>query len=262
MRNTIWFLIGLSLSLLVIPALCLAGGATAVSGSSSSAGAVAVGVGGSQSQTAATSATQSSSQSTTASPSAVLNQNITGVPTPGGLGRQIPEQIIAINPTIPAFFGPFVSGWKILDDLTSITKLTKTEADKLGGGTKCILKLKNNVKWETDTINILPQYERKNMPDPSGWIFCTANGETTIDIISDAAKLAMNAGATDLVLLKHKVEYSTSGWGVGVGFGYNHGNLHGSEKEYSNLAGGVAGLGYGKTKGNSEDGLVFGILRR
>jgi hypothetical protein len=195
-------------------------------------------------------------------PQATVTQTFEGTRVPAGVYRQNIEQIIPGNVTIPAFFGPFVPGWKVLDDLTSITRLTKAEADTLGGGTKCLLKQKSKVKWEMEQINILPSWDKKTMPEPIGWVFCTANGETTIDIIADAAKLGMSIGGTDLVLLKHKVEFSTSGWGLFLSGGYTHGALNGSEKENSTAVGGVGGLGYGKTKGVSDDGIVFGILRK
>ena len=224
--------------------------ATSTADSAANAAALGIGVGGAQSQTA--------------NPSAVVNQTFEGTKVPAGVYRQNPELIIQGNVTIPAFFGPFVPGWKVLDDLTSISKLSRQEAENLGGGAKCILKIKSKVKWETDNVKIHPQWNPKTMPEPVGYIFCTANGETTIDIIADAAKLAMgeNIGGTDLVLLKHKTEFSTSGWGIFLNGGYTHGQLSGTEKDNTTNMGGVGGTGYGKTKGNSDDGIVFGLLRR
>ena len=251
--NALWFIIGFSLIFIIIPAICLAG-STATADSTANANALGIGVGGAQQQQ------QQSSQ--VANPSASIQQTFEGTKVPAGIYRQDPGIIIQGNATMPAFFGPFVPGWKVLDDLSSITKLTKSEATMLGGGAKCLLKLRSIVKWETEQVNILPQYDRKIMPDPVGYIFCTASGETTIDIIADAAKLAMSAGGTEIVLLKHKVEYSTSGWGIFLNGGYTHGQISGSEKENTTNVGGVGGTGYGKTKGNSDDGLIFGILRR
>jgi len=248
-RRDFWLLLGFMLALLVVPALSF-GGSVATSESTAGASALGVGIGGDQ------------KQMQQANPVATVIQTFEGTKVPAGVNRQDPGQIIQGNATIPAFFGPFVPSWKVLDDLTSISKLTKQEADTLGGGAKCLLKVKSLVKWEVDQVNILYQYDRKAMPEPIGWIFCTANGETTIDIIADAAKLAMSTGGTDLVLLKHKVEFSTSGWGIFLNGGYTHGQLSGSEKDNTTNMGGVGGTGYGKTKGNSDDGIVFGILRR
>ena len=249
-RRDFWLLLGFMLALLVVPALSFGGDTTVTSTTSSAAIAGAVGIGGDQ------------RQKQEANPVATITQTFEGTKVPAGVNRQDPGFIMQGNATMPAFFGPFVPGWKVLDDLTSISKLTRKEADILGGGAKCLLKVKSLVKWEMAQVNILYQYDRKVMPEPIGWIFCTANGETTIDIIADAAKLAMSTGGTDLVLLKHKVEYSTSGWGIFLNGGYTHGQLSGSEKDNTTNMGGVGGTGYGKTKGNSDDGIVFGILRR
>lgn len=260
-KSWLWLMvIVIMLALFVYCSSVFAAGPTAISSStsSSSAGATGVGIGGDQQQQQ-----QQGLQSTqTANPQAIVNQNFEATKIPAGAYRSNIQQVVPGGVTIPAFFGPFVPGWKVLDDLTSITKLTMKEAETLGGGAECILKVKSTVKWEMDQVNILYQYDRKTMPEPIGWIFCTADGETTIDIIADAAKLAMGVGGTDLVLLKHKVEFSTSGWGLFLSGGYTHGQLSGSEKEDARSTGGVGGLGYGKTKGVSDDGLVFGILRR
>ena len=244
---------------LVIAVVCMvmAGGvAWADSTASSNAVGVGVGIGGQQQQQQGQQTTQ------TANPSATVTQTFEATKLAPGQYRSIPEMIIPGNVTIPAFFGPFVPGWKILDDLTSITKLSKSEAENLGGGAKCILKLKSKVKWETDIVRFIVQYDPKTMPEPSGWIFCTSNGETTIDVMADAAKIAMGEGGTDLVLLKHKVEYSTSGWGIFLSGGVTAGKLVGSEKDGVVSGGGVSGLGYGKTKGNTEDGIIFGMIRK
>jgi len=243
-KNAFWFLATIAVMMLLVPALSF--GQVAISGSESNA--LGIGVGGAQQQSSSTTAT--------------VNQTFEGTKIPAGAYRQPTEIVIQMNPTIPAFFGPFVPGWKVLDDLSTISRLTMKEAESLGGGSKCLLKLKNVVNWESDQVNILPQWDKKTMPEPVGWIFCTASGETTIDIIADAAKIAMKVGATDLVLLKHKVEYSTSGWGVGLGFGLNASTMGGDQLEKGLTGGGVTGTGFGKTKGNSDDGIVFGILRR
>ncbi len=245
-------------------------GSTATSTSGADASALGVGIGGGASAVG--------SVTNTSNPQAVVNQTFEGTKVPAGVNRQDPGFIMQGNATMPAFFGPFVPGWKVLDDLTSISKLTKKEADTLGGGTKCLLKVKNKVwrsksaetkenpegitSWEMDQVNILYQFDRKLMPEPVGWIFCTADGETTIDIVADAAKLAMSVGGTDLVLLKHKVEYSTAGGGAFLNGGFTRGQLSGSEKENTVNIGGVSGIGYGKTWGVSDDGIVFGIIRR
>ena len=236
--------------LVVIMCLVMATGAWAGAESTATAVGKATAYGGDQ------------AQMQQSNPVASITQTFEGTKIPNGAYKNIPELIIPGNVTIPAFFGPFVPGWKVLDDLTSISKLTRKEAENLGGGAKCLLKLKSPVKWEMGQINILYQYDRTIMPEPVGWIFCTANGETTIDIVADAAKLAMSAGGTDLVLLKHKVEFSTSGWGVFLSGGYNRGQLSGGESQNSTVGGGVSGLGYGKTSGNSDDGLVFGVIRK
>lgn len=247
-RCNFWLLLGFMLALLVVPALSFGGDTITTSTSTAAAGAVAFG--GDQ------------SQKQTANPTATITQTFEGTKIPGGAYRQDPGIIIQGNASMPAFFGPFVPGWKVLDDLTSISRLTRKEADTLGGGTKCLLKVKSLVKWEMDQVNILYQYDRKTMPEPIGWIFCTADGETTIDIIADAARLAMDVGGTDLVLLKHKVEFSTSGWGLFLTGGFTRGQMSGGEMQNATNGGGVSGIGYGKTKGISDDGLVFGIVRR
>jgi hypothetical protein len=247
---------------LLFAMLCfLCAGGTVWAGSiesSSVATGLGVGIGGNQAQG------QQLQSSQVANPSASVQQNFEATKLAPGMYRQVPEQILPGNVTIPAFFGPFVPGWKVLDDLTSITRINKSEAEMMGGGAKCLLKLKSKVRWETDEVRVLPQYDAKTMPEVVGWVFCTADGTTTIDVVADAAKLAMSAGVggTDLVLLKHKVEFSTSGWGLFLTGGYTRGQLSGGEKENSTVGGGVSGMGYGKTHGNSEDGIVFGILRR
>lgn len=251
-RSGWWLLLGFALALLVVPAMVFAGGVESTS--TSSAGAVAVGVGGEQKQ----------QQGMVANPTANVTQTFEGTKIPAGVYRQDPGILIQGNATIPAFFGPFVPGWKVLDDLTSLTKLSKKEAANLGGGAKCVVKMKSFATWEADRVNILPLWDPKTMPEPVGWIFCTASGETTIDVVATAAQLAMGdkMGVTDLVLLKHKVEFSTSGWGLFLNGGLTAGRLSGSDKEMSMNGGGVSGIGYGKTGGVSDDGIVYGLLRR
>ena len=244
--------------LFAILCLVLSGGAAWAAGveANSTASAVGIGIGGSQLQG------QQQQSSQVANPSASVQQNFEATKLAPGQYRNNPEQIIPGNVTIPAFFGPFSPGWKIMDDITVFSSLTMKEAESLGGGTKCLLKLKSKVAWETDKVNILPQFDRKLMADPDGVIFCTAGNETTVDVIAESAKLAMKAGGTDIVLLKHKVTFGTAGWGAFLSGGYTHGQLNGSEKENTTSVGSVGGLGYGKTGGTSEDGLIFGILRR
>jgi hypothetical protein len=229
-----------------------AGVAFAGSDASSSATGIGISQGNQQQQ----------GQQIQSSPSATVQQNFEATRVPAGAYRQNTEIMIPGNVTIPAFFGPFSPGWKIMDDITVFASLTMREAESLGSGAKCLLKLKSKIAWESDRVNILPQFDRKLMADPVGIIFCTAGDNTTVDVIAEAAKLAMRAGGTDIVLLKHKVSFGTAGWGAFLSGGYSHGNLSGGEKENSITAGSVGGLGYGKTSGTSEDGLVFGILRR
>ena len=243
---------------LAISVICmaLAGGVAWADSTTSSSSATGIGISSGNAQQQGIQSTQ------TANPSASVQQNFESTKLTSGQYKNIPEQIIPGNVTIPAFFGPFVPGWKVLDDLTSVTKLTKKEAEMLGGGAKCILKLRSKVKWETDVVNFVPQYDPKTSAAVVGWIFCTADGETTIDIVADAAKLAMSEGGTDLVLLKHKVEFSTSGWGAFLSGGLTAGRLVGNDKDGVVAGGGVAGIGYGKVKGNSDDGIIFGIIRK